>query len=82
MKQGVVLFTLTILISGCVTKTFTNPSNMNQIKNPASEHCILNGGELEIRSDTNGNQYGVCIFENGAECDEWAYFRGECFSKQ
>jgi hypothetical protein len=25
-----------------------------------------------------GNQNGICIFPDGSECDEWAYFRGEC----
>ncbi|MEW5802125.1 MAG: DUF333 domain-containing protein [bacterium] len=48
------------------------------IANPASVYCINQGGRLEIRKDAEGNQYGVCIFSNGSECEEWAYFRGEC----
>lgn len=47
------------------------------IANPASVHCIENNGTLEIRSDDAGNQYGVCI-KDGKECEEWAFFRGEC----
>ncbi len=46
--------------------------------NPASVYCEEQGGQLEIRSDADGGQYGVCIFSDGSECDEWAFFRGEC----
>ncbi len=46
--------------------------------NPASVHCEEQGGQLEIRTADDGGQYGVCIFPNGSECEEWAFFRGEC----
>lgn len=46
--------------------------------NPASVYCEENGGELEIREDASGGQAGICIFPDSSECDEWAYFRGEC----
>ena len=48
------------------------------LANPASVFCQEQGGQLEVRTDTSGGQYGVCIFANGSECEEWAYFRGEC----
>jgi len=48
------------------------------VPNPASEYCIDQGGTLEIRTDESGNQYGVCILPDGKECEEWAFFRGEC----
>jgi len=47
------------------------------LANPASVYCVENGGISEIRTDESGS-YGVCIFNDGTECDEWAYFRGEC----
>jgi putative hemolysin len=47
--------------------------------NPASVYCEENGGKLEIRTDEEtGGQVGYCIFPDGSECEEWAYFRGEC----
>lgn len=46
--------------------------------NPASAHCEENGGSIETREDADGGQYGVCVFEDGSECEEWAYFREEC----
>lgn len=46
--------------------------------NPASAYCEENGGTLEIRQDEALGQYGVCVFPDGSECEEWAFFRGEC----
>jgi putative hemolysin len=48
------------------------------LPNPASVYCQEQGYTLEIRSDTAGGQFGICIFPDGSECDEWAFFRGEC----
>jgi len=48
------------------------------LPNPASKYCVDQGYKLEIRSDEAGNQYGVCLFPDGSECEEWAFFRGEC----
>jgi putative hemolysin len=49
-----------------------------KIANPASAFCVKQGYTLEIRNDAEGNQYGVCIFTDGKECDEWKFFRLEC----
>jgi hypothetical protein len=46
--------------------------------NPAAVYCEEQGYAVEIRTDENGGQYGVCLFPDGSECDEWAYYRGEC----
>lgn len=51
---------------------------MPLIANPASVFCKEHGGRLEIREDPSGGQMGICVFADGSECDEWAYFRGEC----
>ena len=48
------------------------------LANPASVHCGKEGGELRIESLGNGAQYGVCIFEDNRQCEEWALFRGAC----
>ncbi len=47
------------------------------IPNPASKYCEENGGELEMVTDNEGAQFGLCKFENYS-CEEWAYFRDEC----
>ena len=48
------------------------------LPNPASVHCLDTGNVLDIRTSADGSQHGVCVFPDGSECDEWAYFRGEC----
>jgi len=46
--------------------------------NPASVYCVDQGGKLEIR-EGDGGQYGMCVFPDGRECDEWGFFRsGVC----
>ena len=46
--------------------------------NPASVYCEDHGGTLEIRTGADGGQSGICIFADDSECEEWAFFRGEC----
>jgi len=48
------------------------------IPNPAAAYCEQQGYRVEIRTAEDGSQAGYCIFPDGSECDEWAYFRSEC----
>jgi putative hemolysin len=48
------------------------------LANPASVHCIEQGYIQQMLEDEKGNQYGVCIFPDGSQYEEWAFFRGEC----
>jgi putative hemolysin len=45
--------------------------------NPASVFCEEQGGELDVRKDAAGNETGFCVFEDGTEVEEWAYYHGE-----
>lgn len=64
-----------LLSTACVSET-EEPGA--ELPNPASVYCEEHGGRLEIRADPEGNQQGICVFADGSECDEWAFFRGEC----
>jgi len=46
--------------------------------NPASENCVAQGGALLIETRGDGGQYGVCLFEDNRQCEEWALYRGDC----
>jgi putative hemolysin len=43
--------------------------------NPASQHCLQRGGQLEMRQDPAGNEYGLCHLPDGRLIEEWALFR-------
>lgn len=69
-----IIVALMLILSGCIT-----PEN-NEIANPASVYCVENGGTLEIITTEQG-EIGMCTFANGKECEEWAFYNGECDSK-
>jgi putative hemolysin len=84
---------LAVLVSGCneVAKDETplmpnqtvmplepTVNSTSQLPNPASKYCIEQGYNFTIRTNPDGSQTGYCIFPDGSECEEWAYFRGEC----
>ncbi len=86
VKAVVIAITLSLLLlSACSTRTpqlgsptataTRDPINM---ANPASAYCEQRGFKLEMRTTQDGSQYGVCTFKDDSECEEWAYYRGEC----
>jgi putative hemolysin len=76
---GVLLFTCALLVTACgSTPAPTAQPAQAEMANPASVYCEEHGGRVDIRQDAQGGQYGVCVFDDGSECDEWAYYRGEC----
>jgi putative hemolysin len=66
---------IVLIVTACSPKT---PTSSAGIPNPASVFCEENGGTLDLRSDAAGNVQGICVFLDGSECDEWAYYREEC----
>jgi putative hemolysin len=49
-----------------------------QLANPASVNCTQQGGTLTIERRPDGGQFGVCVFTDNYQCEEWALLRGEC----
>jgi putative hemolysin len=65
-----------LVIAGCGQDPKTpSPAGLT---NPASANCIAEGGELRIETAGDGGQYGVCLFEDNRQCEEWALLRGAC----
>jgi putative hemolysin len=65
------------MAASCQTGQSTNLPEQN-MPNPASVYCQEQGYQVEIRTAEDGSQAGYCIFPDGGECDEWAYYRREC----
>jgi putative hemolysin len=87
IKLGTGFALVALLGAGCRNISQPTPpvanGNVNSaapianMPNPASANCIQKGGKLEMRDNKLG-QYGVCLFEDNRQCEEWALMRGEC----
>lgn len=73
----VTLLFMIFVLSACSSAQPTEAPVAN-LANPASVYCEENQGTLEFRQDAAGATYGVCVFADGSECEEWAFIRGEC----
>ena len=72
----VLLLCLVLFVVACGAQPTPTPGA--NLPNPASVFCGEQGNKLEIRTAADGSQQGYCIFPDGTECDEWAFFRKEC----
>jgi len=55
-------------------------TTISKIINPASVYCVHQGHKVDVRSGENGT-VSYCLASDGQECEEWAYYRGECSFK-
>jgi uncharacterized protein len=53
------------------------PAQPVQGANPASQNCVAQGGKHTVER-WNGGEFGVCLFEDNRQCEEWALLRGRC----
>ncbi|WP_170460460.1 putative hemolysin [Ruegeria arenilitoris] len=66
---------LTAAVSLAISGSFAHATTKTTMANPAATFCIENGGEYQIRKNSDGSEYGVCILEDGTEVDAWDYLR-------
>jgi len=71
----IVTLVLAVLIIAALSPAATGSAP--QLPNPASKFCADEGFKVEIRTEAGG-EVGYCLFPDGSECEEWAFFRGEC----
>ena len=77
-KILVLLLVVMMFIVGCTARSQTTSEPDAGLPNPASENCIEQGGTLQIEKRGDGGEYGVCLFEENRQCEEWALMRGDC----
>lgn len=83
---------LVFMLAGCQNTPVNEPAKTSEtqvpavsdqttqpvgIANPASVNCTAKGGTFEMKNNKLG-QYGVCLFEDNRQCEEWALMRGDC----
>lgn len=71
------------LVPGEKEASIVNDESADQQKprvgmpNPASKYCEEDGGTMEIITNKDGSQFGMCNLGDYS-CEEWTYFNGEC----
>lgn len=82
MRPSVLLIACTVIAAAgggfAAAQAPGRPTAAPRLANPASENCAAQGGRLTIERRPDGGQFGVCLFEDNYQCEEWALFRGEC----
>lgn len=78
--QALLVGGILVMLAGCTSTTPAPPTATpsSQLSNPASENCLQQGGTLVMQQRGDGGEYGVCLFEDNRQCEEWALLRGEC----
>lgn len=71
-KSGVLLLSIFWMTQGCAEE------KKQELANPASQNCISKGGTLQMAKRGDGGEYGICVFNDNRQCEEWALLRGEC----
>jgi putative hemolysin len=77
LKVVVALTGMCLTASGPIVRVQAQ-SSMQEPANPASQNCVARGGVLHMERRPDGGEYGVCVFTDNYQCEEWAMFRGEC----
>ena len=82
MKKTIALLfiVLTAVLAACAIDPAVPPTETPGVglANPASVYCGEQGGQVVIKTDGTGGQYGVCLFDDNRQCEEWAMMRGDC----
>ena len=76
--RGVLTITAAADAAPAMLAPAQQPTARPGMANPASICCEQQGGQVDIRTAADGSQSGFCLFSDGSECDEWAFYRGEC----
>ena len=56
----------------------THAAAQATLANPASQNCVAKGGKVTIEKNPKGGEFGVCLFDDNMQCEEWALMRGQC----
>ncbi len=64
--------------NGRILLTGSDAQTDPTLGNPAAAYCQERGYTFEVVTLPVGGLCGVCIFEDGRQCNAWAYFHGVC----
>ncbi|WOE33082.1 MULTISPECIES: DUF333 domain-containing protein [unclassified Acinetobacter] len=72
MKKLLIIAMWMPLITSCTGLPKSQPASL-AIANPASQYCVQQGGQIEIKQEADG-AVGYCHFADGQVVEEWSFF--------
>jgi len=72
---GIIAVSIILLLHPLIKVITTDSGNI------ASKYCLEHGGSSFIMTTKTADRImdtGICEFPGGFQCEEWAYYRGEC----
>ena len=69
---------LAVLVAAGIASAPLAAATQAGLANPASQHCVAKGGKLTLEKNPKGGEYGVCVFAENLQCEEWAMLRKQC----
>ena len=78
MRRAVVVILGWSLVMSGANLSAQGTSTPPQLANPASQNCVAQGGALRLERRPDVGQFGVCVFADNRQCEEWALLRGAC----
>ena len=85
-RYAIIIILFVVVISGGCSQadtdrnseSSTDKKHPSYLPNPASVNCVKKGGKVVIEKRGDGGEYGICLFEDNRQCEEWAMFRRNC----
>jgi putative hemolysin len=72
----IICLSLAVILLGACGLSPESP--VAKMANPASQNCLDKSGTLNIQKRGDGGEYGICVFEENRQCEEWALMNGVC----
>ena len=73
---AILVTALAVFLAACQPAPAAPTASLCQTRLPYT--VSRTAGAWNCGQDAAGGVAGICVFPDGSECDEWAYFRGEC----
>lgn len=48
------------------------------LSNPATVYCLQEGGKFTMKKTLDGSTVGICELASNIQCEEWAFYKGDC----
>lgn len=76
MQRPVLLYALLCAACARTPPPAVSPPPPQGTGSPAAAFCEQEGGQPDVFTDPQGNQYGMCRLADGRVVEEWEYLRG------